>query len=108
MNVTFEARRLYVAPRKSVLFFAKVGDQRVRCYVLQEALVEPAPGLREEADLYQRCLLSFDQHRDAIQAAALRLIESGVLTADGAVIVSRTALALEANLPISALCSAKG
>ena len=108
MNVTFEARRLYVASRKSVLFFARVGDQRVRCYVQQDALVEPARGLREEADLYQRCLLSFDVHRDAIQAAAVRLIDASVLTTDGAVIVSRTALTLEADLPISALESAKG
>ena len=103
MDITFETRRLYVAPRKSVLFFAKVGDQRVRCYVRQDALVEPALGLREESDLYQRCLLSFDQHRDAIHAAAMQLIEASVLTTDGAVIVSRTALTLEAHLPISAL-----
>ena len=100
MNVTFEARRLYVAPRKSVLFFAKVGDQRVRCYVQQDALVESAGG--DEADLYQRCLLSFDQHRDAIQAAAMRLIDASVLTTGGAVIVSRTALTLEADLPVAA------
>lgn len=99
MDVTFEARRLYVAPRKSVLFFAKVGEHRVRCYVQQDALVESA---REEADLYQRCLLSFDQHRDAIQAAAIRLIDASVFTTDGAVIVSRTALVLEADLSISA------
>lgn len=102
MNVTFEARRLYVAPRESVLFFAKVGDQRIRCYVQQDALVEPARDLREEANLYQRCLLSFDQHRDAIQAATIRLIDAGILTSDGAVIVSRTALTLEADLPIPA------
>jgi hypothetical protein len=100
MNVTFEVRRLYVGPRKSVLFFAKVGDQRVRCYVQQDALVELARG--DEADLYQRCLLSFDQHRDAIQAAAMRLIDASVLTAGGAVIVSRTALTLEADLPVAA------
>ena len=68
MNVTFEARRLYVAPRKSVLFFAKVGDHRVRCYVEQDALIETARALREETDIYQRCLLVFDQHKDLIQA----------------------------------------
>jgi hypothetical protein len=37
VSVTFEARRLYVAPRKSVLFLVRVGDQRVRCYVEQAA-----------------------------------------------------------------------
>jgi hypothetical protein len=95
VRVTFEARRLYVAPRKSVLFFARVGDQRVRCYVKEDALVEPGRGLREEADLYQRCLLAFDQHRDSIQAAAMRLIEANVLESDGAVIVSSVAIALE-------------
>ena len=105
MRVTFEARRLYVAPRKSVLFFARVGDQRVRCYVKQDALIDPARGLREDADLYQRCLLAFDQHRDSIQAAAMRLIEANVLESDGAVIVSRAALALEAESPLTALNS---
>jgi hypothetical protein len=103
MDVTFEARRLYVAARKSVLFFAKVGEQRVRCYVQQDALVESARG--KEADLYQCCLLSFDQHRDAIQAAAMRLIDVSVLTTGGAVIVSRAALLLEIDLPISASSS---
>ena len=49
MDITFETQRLYVAPRKSVLFFARVGDQRVRCYVEQDALIEPARALREEA-----------------------------------------------------------
>jgi ATP-dependent helicase YprA (DUF1998 family) len=103
VDISFEDRRLYVAPRKSVLFFARVGDQRVRCYVREDALVEPARGLREDADLYQRCLLAFDQHRDAILAAARRLIVAGVMEGDGAVVVSRTALALEAEPPIDAL-----
>jgi len=75
----------------------------VRCYVREDALVEPARGLREEADVYQRCLLAFDQHRDAIQAAARRLIEADVLESDGAVVVSKTALALQAGPPIDAL-----
>lgn len=103
MNITFEARRLYVAPRKSVLFFANVGDQRVRCYVKEDALVEAARGLREEADMYQRLLLAFDQHRDAIHAAARRLLEAKVVESDGAVVVSKTALALEVEPPLVAL-----
>lgn len=107
MDITFETRRLYVAPRKSVLFFAKVGDQRVRCYVKQDALIEPARGLREDADVYQQCLVAFDQHRDAIQGAATRLIAGNVLESDGAVVVSKTALALEAEPALSALASVK-
>jgi Protein of unknown function (DUF1488) len=103
VGIIFETRRLYVAPRKSVLFFARVGDQRVRCYVKEDALVEPARGLREDADLYQRCLLAFDERRDAIQAAATRLIDANVLERDGAVVVSKTALALEAEPPLAAL-----
>jgi hypothetical protein len=103
VDVTFEARRLYVAPRKSVLFFAKVGDRRVRCYVKEDALVEPARGLREEADVYQRCLLAFDEHRDAIEAAARRLIEANVAESGGAVVVSKSALALKPEPPLTAL-----
>jgi hypothetical protein len=107
MSVTFEQRRLYVAPRKSVLFFARVGDQRVRCYVQQDALIEPARGLREDADVCQRCLLAYDHHRDLIQAAARRLIEAKVGGLDGVVVVSSAALALQAEAPLAALDSAR-
>ena len=62
MKISFEARRLYVAPRKSVLFFARSNDEKIRCYVQQDALIEPARGLREESGVFQRCLLAFDQH----------------------------------------------
>jgi hypothetical protein len=103
MEIAFESRRLYVAPRKSVLFFANVGDRRVRCYIRQDVLIEPARGLREEADLYQRCLLAFDEHREAILAAATRLINAEVFEPDGAVVLSKTALALQAEPPLAAL-----
>jgi hypothetical protein len=103
MDITFEPRRLYVAPRKSVLFFANVGAVRVRCYVKEDALVDAARALREETDVYQRLLLAFDQHRDAIHAAARRLIDAKVVDPDGAIVVSRTALALEAEPPLAAL-----
>jgi hypothetical protein len=105
VDIVFENRRLYVAPRKSVLFFAQAGGRRLRCYIKQEVLIEPPRGLREDADLYQRCLLAFDQHRGPIQAAAKRLIEAGVVDLDGAVVVSRTALTLEAEPPLEALNS---
>ena len=103
MDITFETQRLYVAPRKSVLFFARVGDQRVRCYVEQDALIEPARALREEADIYQRCLLAFDHHKHLIQATARRLIAAKGDQLDGALVVSRAALALEEETPLPAL-----
>jgi hypothetical protein len=107
VSVTFEGRRLYVAPRKSVLFFARVGDQRVRCYVQQDALIEPARAPGEDADVYQRCLLAYDHHRELIQAAARRLIEAKVGGLDGVVVVSSAALALQAEAPLAALDSAR-
>jgi hypothetical protein len=103
MEIEFESRRFYVAPRKSVLFFARVGEDKVRCYVRQDALIEPPRGLREDADVFQRCLLAFDQHRSAIESAAARLLKSGELDQDGAVTISSTALALEMNPPLAAL-----
>jgi hypothetical protein len=103
MEFFFEARRLYVATRKSVLFFARIGDEKIRCYVQQNALIEPARGLREEADVFQRCLLAFDQHRRAVESAAKRLIEAKRFDGDGGVTISRTALALEAEPPLVAL-----
>jgi len=80
---------------------------RVRCYVQQDALIEPARGLREDADVYQRCLLAYDHHRDLIQAAARRLIEAKVGALDGVVVVSSAALALQAEAPLAALDSAR-
>ena len=103
MKILFEARRLYVAPRKSVLFFARSNDEKIRCYVQQDALIEPARGLREESGVFQRCLLAFDQHRRTVESAAKRLIEAKKFDADGGVTISRAALALEAEPPLMAL-----
>ena len=102
MDIIFETRRLYVAPRRSVLFFARVGEHRVRCYVEQDALIEPMRALREDADVYHRCLLAFDQHRDAIQAAAVRLLKTSDQL-DGALVISRATLDLETETPLGAL-----
>lgn len=99
MEIVFETRRLYVAPRRSVLFFAKVRDHRVRCYVAEDALIETPRALREESDLYQRCLLAFDRHKDSIQAVARRLLEAKGDDLDGALIVSGSALALASDVP---------
>ena len=101
MDIIFETRRVYVAPRKSVLFFARVGNRRVRCYVRQDALGDPPQALREGVDVYQRCVLAFDHNKDLIQAAARRLIETQAgHDATDAVVVSSTALALETKIPL--------
>jgi hypothetical protein len=102
VDIVFETRRLYVAPRKSVLFFAKVGDHRVRCYVEEDALIEAPRALREESDRYQRCLLAFDRHKDLIQVVARRLLEAKGDDLDGALIVSGSALALAPEVPPAA------
>jgi Protein of unknown function (DUF1488) len=107
MAIRFESRRLYVAPRKSVLFFARMGDEKIRCYVAQDALIEPPRSLREASDVFQRCLLAFDQHRGAIESVAARLMKANKLDPDGAVIISRTALGLRAEPSIGALGAAK-
>jgi hypothetical protein len=95
MNIAFEDRRLYVAPRKSVLFFARVSDRRLRCYVRHAALCEPGSAPHDEAEAYKHYLSAYDRDKDRIQAAARRLIEANVLEPDGAVIVSSVAIALE-------------
>jgi hypothetical protein len=107
MEIIFDRRRFYVAPRASVLFFAKIGDEKIRCYVKQDALTEPARGLREESDVFQRCLLAFDQHRGSIQSAAARLIEASNFDPDGAVTITSSALALETAPPLRALGAAE-
>ena len=95
MNVTFEGRRLYVAPRKSVLFFAVIGERRLRCYVHETALLERQDVPRDETEAYKHYLSAYDRDKDQIQAAARRLIEANVLELDGAIIVSSLARTLE-------------
>ena len=95
MKVTFEQRRLYVAPRRSVLFFALVGERRLRCYVQRAALIEAQSAPRDEAEAYKHYPAAYDRDKDLIQAAARRLIEADILEPDGAVIVSSVAIALE-------------
>ena len=63
--------------------------------------------MREASDVFQRCLLAFDQHRGAIESVAARLMKANKLDPDGAVIISRTALALRAEPSIAALGGAK-
>jgi hypothetical protein len=106
MDIFFETRRLYVAPRKSVSFFA---SRRPPSALLRRAgrPDRTARALREEADIYQRCLLAFDHHRDLIQATTRRLIAAKGDQLDGALVVSSTALALEVETPLPALETAK-
>lgn len=107
MEIEFEQRRIYVATRRSILFFARVGNEKIRCYLEQDALLAPARGLREEADLFQRCLIEFDRHRSAIESTAAHLIRTNGLDPDGAVTISRTKLALGTELPLGALARPK-
>jgi len=73
---------------------ALVGDRRLRCYVKHAVLSNPKrPARRGEA--YKHYLSAYDRNRDLIQASARRLIEANVPGADGAVIVSSVAIALE-------------
>ena len=66
--------------------------QRVRCYIHQDALIEPERALRDDGDVYQRFLLAFDRRKDLIQAAARRLIEAKIGELEGVVVVSSAAL----------------
>lgn len=107
MDIRFERQRIYVAPRKSVLFFAWVDGEKVRCYVKQDALIGPARALREESDLFQRCLLEFDRHRRVIESTTGRLIRERRFDPDGAVTVSSSVLALEAEPALGALARSR-
>jgi hypothetical protein len=95
MNLAFEARRVYVAPRKSVLFFAVIGEQRLRYYVHETVLLEGRDSARDETEAYKDCLSAYDRDKDLIQAVARRLIETNDLELDSAIIVSSVARTLE-------------
>jgi hypothetical protein len=91
-RVEFEQGRLYVEPRQSVLFFARHGEERLRCYVKCEVLVEHFGARREPANAYKFCLCAYDRNVEAIHEIAAQLIDARAFASDGAIVITREAL----------------
>src|SRR5262245_13325650 len=91
-GVEFEQGRLYVDLRQSVLFFARVGELRLRCYVTRDVLVGHFGARPEVANAYKYCLRAYDRNVELIHAAAERLISAKHYASDGAVIVGPAAI----------------
>jgi hypothetical protein len=86
--IRFEDGRLYVEPRESVLFFARVGEARIRCYVDRATLVEHF-GARDDAEnAYKFCVCAYDRNREPIQELATRLIDEVGLATEGEVLIT--------------------
>lgn len=92
VGVEFEQGRLYVEPRQSVLFFARVGEQRLRCYVTRDALVQHCGARADAANAYKYCLRAYDRNAELIHEVARRLIAAKGYAADGAVVVVAAAI----------------
>ena len=86
--IQFEDGRLYVELRESVLFFARVGEARIRCYIPRATLIERFGARDDAANAYKFCVCAYDRHRDAIQRIARRLIDEGGLTWDSEILIS--------------------
>jgi hypothetical protein len=86
--IRFEDGRLYVEPRESVLFFARVGDARVRCYVDRATLVEHFGAKDDAVNAYKFCVCAYDRNREPIQEIATRLLGEVELAADGEVLIT--------------------
>ena len=92
-GVEFEQGRLYVEPRKSVLFFARLGEARLRCYVTLETLVEHFGARRDIANAYKYCLRAYDRNDEVIQEIARQLILENEFAPDGAIVVGAATVA---------------
>jgi hypothetical protein len=86
--ISFEYGRLYVEARESVLFFARRGEERIRCYVTRSVLVKRFRAKDDAVNAYKYCLCAYDRNSAAIHAAAKRLLEQDRLAADRTVVVS--------------------
>jgi Protein of unknown function (DUF1488) len=86
-GVEFEQGRLYVEARQSVLFFARIGEQRLRCYVTRDALAQHFGAQSETANAYKYCLRAYDRNAELIHEVARQLIAAKRYAPDGAVIV---------------------
>jgi hypothetical protein len=86
--IRFEDGRLYVEPRESVLFFARIGEARIRCYVDRATLVAHF-GAKDDADnAYKFCVCAYDRNREPIQELATRLIDEVGPAAEGEVLIT--------------------
>ncbi|MGH8681141.1 MAG: DUF1488 domain-containing protein [Burkholderiales bacterium] len=88
--IRFEDGRLYVEPRESVLFFARVGDARIRCYVDRATLVEHFGAKDDAANAYKFCVCAYDRNREPIQELATRLIDESGFAAEDEVLITPT------------------
>jgi len=86
--IRFEDGRLYVEPRESVLFFARVGEARIRCYVDRATLVEHFGAKDDAENAYKFCVCAYDRNREPIQELATRLIDEVGFAADGEVLIT--------------------
>lgn len=86
-GVEFEQGRLYVEPRQSVLFFARVGEKRLCCYVARETLVGHFGAKHETTSAYKYCLRAYDRNAEAIHAIARQLILAHAYAPDGAIVL---------------------
>jgi hypothetical protein len=84
-GVEFEHGRLYVEARHSVLFFARVGGERLSCYITCEALVMHFGARQETANAYKYCLCAYDRNTEVIHQIAAQCIDDGAFESDGAI-----------------------
>jgi hypothetical protein len=94
--ISFECGRLYVQPRDSVLFFARRGEERIRCYITKSALANRFRAKDDRANSYQFCLCAYDRNTTTIQATAKRLLEENRRAADRTVVLGPEVFATEA------------
>jgi hypothetical protein len=91
-GVEFEQGRLYVEPRHSVLFFARRGELRLRCYVTRVTLEEHFGARMDPTNAYKFCLRAYDRNAELIHEVARQLIAEEAFTADGAIVVTPQAV----------------
>ena len=87
-GVEFEQGRLYVEVRESVLFFARVGEQRLRCYVTRDTLVAHFGARKDTATAYKFCLCAYDRKAEIIHEIAKQVITDKAFASDGAVVIT--------------------
>jgi hypothetical protein len=86
--IRFEDGRLYVEPRASVLFFARVGEARIRCFVDRATLVTHFGAKDDAENAYKFCVCAYDRHREPIQELATRLIDEAGCAGDDEVLIT--------------------
>ncbi|MEW6707629.1 MAG: DUF1488 family protein [Pseudomonadota bacterium] len=90
-DIPFDEARSFVEAVQSVLFFARVGDRTVRCYITRDALAACFGGAGTADGHASASLETFDRNVECIHEIARHSMDRGAAAGHAVVITTKDA-----------------